>query len=121
MGITLAIFKDFGNIPFSKYRFIKFARGTLMVLSNTFKSFVGILLGSVAFLRFNVFIKDYSSLGAVGVGKNVFLRTLPRKSEYFLSVCTIMFSSGKQSDPGHFSKSQGKIFLSFLYTLFSYF
>ena len=27
-------------------------------------------------------------------------------------------SSGKQSDPGHFSKSLGKFFLSFLYTLF---
>ena len=30
-------------------------------------------------------------------------------------------SSAKWSDPGHFSKSQGKIFLSFLYTLFLYF
>ena len=71
MGITLAIFMDFGNIPFSKDRFIKFARGTLMVLSNTFKSFVDILLGHVAFLRFNVFIKDCTSLGYVGVRKNV--------------------------------------------------
>ena len=49
MGITLAIFRDFGNIPFSKDRFIKFARGTLRVLSNTFKSFAGMLLGLVVF------------------------------------------------------------------------
>ena len=49
MGITKAIFRDFGNIPFSKHRFIKFARETLMVLSNTFVSFVGILFGHVAF------------------------------------------------------------------------
>ena len=92
MGTTLAIFRDFGNIPFSKDRFIKFARGTLMVLSNTFKSFVGILLGPVAFLRFNVFIKDCISLCSVGVRKNVFSRGLSRKSEYFLSVCTILLS-----------------------------
>ena len=63
-----------------------------MVLSNTFKSFVGILLGPVAFLRFNVFIKDCTSLGSVGVRKNVFSRGLSRKSEYFLSVCTILLS-----------------------------
>ena len=49
MKITLAIFRDFGYIPFSKGRFIKFARGKLRVLSSTFKSFVGILLGPVAF------------------------------------------------------------------------
>ena len=49
MGIIKAIFRDFGNIPFSKHRFIKFARETLMVLSNTFVSFVGILFGHVAF------------------------------------------------------------------------
>ena len=30
-------------------------------------------------------------------------------------------SSGKQSDPGHFSKSQGKFFFSFLCTLFKIF
>ena len=29
----------------------------------------------------------------------------------------VTISSGKQSDPGHFSKSQGKFFLSFLCTL----
>ena len=61
----MAIFRDFAifrkYIPFSKDRFIKFARETLMVLSNTFKSFVGILLGPVAFLTFNVFIKDCTS------------------------------------------------------------
>ena len=57
MGTTLAIFRDFGNIPFSKDRFIKFARETLMVLSNTFKSFVGMLFGPVAFLKFNIFIR----------------------------------------------------------------
>ena len=92
MGITLAIYRDFGNIPFSKDRFIKCARGTLMVLSNTFKRFVGILLRPVAFLRFNVFIKDCTSLGSVGVRKSVFSRGLSRESEYFLSVCTILLS-----------------------------
>ena len=90
MGITLAIFIDFENIPFSKDRFIKFARGTLMVLSNTFKSFVDILFSHLAFLRLNVFIKDCSLSGYVGVRKNVFLRGLLRKSEYFLSVFTIL-------------------------------
>ena len=92
MGIILAICRDFGNISFSKDRFIKFARGILMVLSNTFKSFVGILLVPVAFLRFNFFIKDCTSLDSVGVIKNFFSRGLSRKSEYFLSVCTILLS-----------------------------
>ena len=72
MEITLAIFKGFGNIPFSKDRFITFARGTLRVSSNTCKSFVGILLGPVAFLRCTVFIKDCTSLGSAGVRKNFF-------------------------------------------------
>ena len=63
-----------------------------MALSNTFKRFVGMLLDPVAFLRFKVFIKDCTSLGSVGVRKNVFSRGLPRKSEYFLSVCTILLS-----------------------------
>ena len=92
METALAIFSDFGNIPFSKDRFIKFARGTLMVLSNTFKNFVGILLVPPTFLRFSVFIKDCTSLGFVGVRKKHFLRELSRKSEYFWSVCTILFS-----------------------------
>ena len=56
-----------------------------MVLSNTVKSFVGMLLGPVAFLRFNVFIKDCTSLRFVGVRKNVFSRGSSRKSGYFLS------------------------------------
>ena len=88
MRITLAIFRDFRNIPFLKDRFIKFARGTLRILSNTFKRFAGILLGPVAFLRFNIFIKGFTSLGSVGLRKNVFSRGLSRKSEYFLAVCT---------------------------------
>ena len=57
MRIALAIFRDFGNIPYSKDRFIKFARGTLMALSNTFKSlWVHTLLGPVAFLRFRLLV-----------------------------------------------------------------
>ena len=92
MGITLAIFRGFGNIPFSKDRFIMFARGTLMVVSNTIKSFVSILLGPVAFLRFKAFIKGCTSLGSVGVRKNVFLMGLSRNSDYFLSICTILLS-----------------------------
>ena len=72
MLITLAIFRDFEKISFSKDRFIKFAGGTLMVLLNTFKSFVAILLGPVAFLRFSVFIKDCTSLGSAGVEKTFF-------------------------------------------------
>ena len=79
-------------MPFSKDRFIKFAWGTLMVLPNTFKSFIGILLGPVVFLRFSVFVKDCTSLGPVGVRKNVSSRGLSRKSEYFLSVSTILLS-----------------------------
>ena len=51
MGITPGIFRDFRNIPFSKDTFIKFARGTLMVLPVTFKSFVGTLLSPVAFFE----------------------------------------------------------------------
>ena len=87
----MAIFRDFRNIPFLKDRFFKFARGTLRILSNTFKRFAGILLGPVAFLRFNIFInfiKGFTSLGSAGLRKNVFSRGLSRKSEYFLSVCT---------------------------------
>ena len=49
MGMTLAIFRDFGNIPFLKDRFIEFTGGTLMALPNTFKSFVGVLLDLVVF------------------------------------------------------------------------
>ena len=67
-----------------------------MVISNNFKSFVAFftvfLLGPVAFLRFIIFIKDCTSFGPVGVRKNVFSRGLSRKSEYFLSVCTILIS-----------------------------
>ena len=80
MGIMLAIFRGFGNITFSKERFIKFARRTLTVLLNTCKSFVGVLLGTVAFLGFNIFI-DCTALGSVGVRKSDFLRGLSRKSE----------------------------------------
>ena len=43
-------------------------------------------------LKLIVFIKDCTSLGSVGVRKNVFSRGLSRKSEYFLSVCTILLS-----------------------------
>ena len=79
MGITLSIFRNFRNIPISKDRFIKFARGTLRVLSNTFKSFVVILLGPVTFLRFNVCIKDRLSLGSAGVGKDVFFERVVKE------------------------------------------
>ena len=51
MRITLAVFRNFGNIPVSKERFIKFARGTLMLLSNTFKSFISTLLAPVVFFE----------------------------------------------------------------------
>ena len=60
-----------------------------MVLSNTFISFVVILLGHVAFLRFNVFFKDCTLLGSAGIRKDVFSGGLPWKFEYFLSVSTI--------------------------------
>ena len=54
--IALVILKHLANIPFSKDRFINFAKETLVVLSKTFKSFVGILLvpialGSVFFIE----------------------------------------------------------------------
>ena len=61
-----------------------------MVLSNTFISFVVILLGHVAFLRFNVFFKDCTLLGSAGSRKDVFSGGFPWKFEYFLSVSTIL-------------------------------
>ena len=79
METALAIFRDFGNIPFSKDRFIKFARGTLMVLSNTFKNFEGKPLVPATFLRFSVFIKDCTSLGFVGVRKKHFFERIVKK------------------------------------------
>ena len=61
-----------------------------MVISNNFKRFVAFftffVLGPVAFLRFNIFIKDCTSLVLL------VLERMSRKSEYFLSVCTISIS-----------------------------
>ena len=91
MGTTSANFRDYWNISFSKDRFIQFARRVLMVLWNAFKIFVGTLLGPVAFLRFNDFIKDCTSLGTVGVRKIIFWRGLSRKSEYFF-ICLYNFA-----------------------------
>ena len=70
--------------------FIKFARGTLIVLSSIFKIFVS--MGPVAFLRFNAFIKGCTSLGSIGARKKVFWRGFLRKSENFLCVWTILLS-----------------------------
>ena len=49
--LHLQFFKDFGNIPFFQ------KRDAAMVLSNTFKHFVGMLLGPAGFSRFNVILK----------------------------------------------------------------
>ena len=49
------------------------------------------ILGPVAFLRFIVFIKDGTSLGSVGISKNVFSRGLSRKSDYFF-ICLYNFA-----------------------------
>ena len=59
--MTLASFKDLEKL---KERFITFVRGTVMVLSKTFNSFVGIPLVPVAFSEFKVFVIDCTSSGS---------------------------------------------------------
>ena len=49
-------FEGHWNIPHSNDRLIRFAKGILIVLLNTFNTFVGILLDPVAFLLFRLLI-----------------------------------------------------------------
>ena len=56
IGVTLATLRDIGKIPHSNDKLIRFAKGILIVLLNTFNIFVGILLGPVACLLFRLLI-----------------------------------------------------------------
>ena len=47
--MTLATLRGIGKIPHSNDKLIKFAKGILIVLPNTFNTFVGMLLGLIAF------------------------------------------------------------------------
>ena len=72
---------DIGKIPYSKDKLIRFAEGILMVLPNTFNTFVGMLLGPIAFLLFRLLIILLISPGMVAVRKNFDCRGSVRKSE----------------------------------------
>ena len=54
--MTLATLRDIGKIPHSNDKLIRFAKGTLIVLPNTFNTFVGMLLCPIAFLLFRLLI-----------------------------------------------------------------
>ena len=55
VGKTLAL-RNIGKIPHLNDKLIRFAKGILVVLLNTFNIFAGILLGPVAFLLFRLLI-----------------------------------------------------------------
>ena len=61
-----------------------------MVLPNTFNTFVGMLLGPIAFLLFRLLIILLISPGMVAVRKNFDCRGSVRKSEKCLLVFTIL-------------------------------
>ena len=46
----MATLRDIGKTPHLNNKLIRFAKGILLVLPNTFNTFVGILLGPIAFL-----------------------------------------------------------------------
>ena len=48
-GISLATLRDIRKIPHSNDKLIKFAKGILIVLPNTFNTFVEMLLDPIAF------------------------------------------------------------------------
>ena len=54
--MTLATLRGIGKIPHSNDKLIRFAKGILIVLPNTFSTFVRMLLGPIAFLLFRLLI-----------------------------------------------------------------
>ena len=76
MVLHLQIFMIWKTLFFQNYRFILFARGTLMALSTTFKNSVGTLLGTVALLEFKIFVIECNSSGSVSVKNNIFLQKI---------------------------------------------
>ena len=71
-------------------KLIRFHKGILLVLPNTFNTFVGMLLGSAAFLLFIHLSISWISTGSVGVRKKFDCRGSVRKSERCLLVFTIL-------------------------------
>ena len=49
ISVTLVTLRRIGKIPHSNDKLIRFAKGILIVLPNTFHAFVGMLLGPIAF------------------------------------------------------------------------
>ena len=90
VGVTLATLRDIGKTPHLKDKLITFAKGILIVLLNTFNTFVGILLGPVAFLPFRLLIICNIIWKCVGVRKKFDCRGSDRKSEKCLLVLTIL-------------------------------
>ena len=82
--------KDIGKIPHSNDKLIRFAKGILIVLPNSFNNFVEVLLGPIAFLLFRLLIISWISSGSVGVRKKFNCRGSVRKSEKFLLVIRIL-------------------------------
>ena len=72
IGITLASFKDSGKIPLTKNWLMSLEIGILIVWKYFLRSWVGILFGTIDFLRFNVLIMSSTSSGDVGVKEKVF-------------------------------------------------
>ena len=66
IGVTLASFKGSGKIPVTKDWLMSLEIGILIVLEHALRGIVGILFGSIAFLRFNVLIMFSTSSGDNG-------------------------------------------------------
>ena len=68
-GVRLATLRDIGKIPHLNDKLRRFAKEILIVLPNFFNTFVGMLLGTVAFLLFRLLIISWISSGSVYVRK----------------------------------------------------
>ena len=66
IGVTLASFKGSGKIPVTKDWLMSLEIGILIVLEHVLRGIVGILFGSIDFLRFNVLIMFSTSSGDNG-------------------------------------------------------
>ena len=83
IGKTFAILRIFGNTPLLKDIFIIF-KGFENSFLNSFKIFVGILLGPLALFVFSELVSSSMSSGIVGERKIVFFQDQDMKHEVFL-------------------------------------